>query len=460
MKVLFITLFYPPAHIGGTEIYTHAVARQLQQTGHQVQVLCAENWGQGNAAWNAWFDESYEGIAVRRVCLNWKKARDVNRALYFNPLVALHLQTFLREWQPDLVHVTSCQTLSASVITAAKQAGIPVVVTLTDFWFLCPRVTLRRSDGQLCDGRVDASVCLDCMLRQTKAERWSKALLPHHAQQSLLTRVSQAGWLTRGPGLRGLALNIEDRRETLHQALRQADSVIAPSHFVKTAFRQNDFDVAIDVIPHGNDLAWAAPNQTKTASKAIRFGYIGQILPIKGVHCLIDAFQRLPKHVSAELHIYGSLDKDAVYVASLREQARDNLQIYFNGPFQRAALGRVFAGLDVLVVPSLWHETYGLVIQEAFAAHTPVIASAVGAIPEFVHDNVNGLVFEMGNVQELARQMQRVIDEPTLLPRLRDGILPVKDIQAEVAQVLNVYARLLARTHDATTKAMQTEQPN
>ncbi len=446
MKILFATIFYPPSHIGGTEIYTHALAKQLQRTGHTVRVLCAEKWGEGHSKWNGYIDEIYEGVPVRRVCLNWTKMPEVNRSLYHNSVVADFFQVCVSEWEPDLVHVTSCQTLSASIIPAARRLGIPVVVTLTDFWFLCPRVTLQRSDGQLCDGQVDAATCLSCMTQRTKMARWSKALLPPSTQSRLLMRVSREEWLTRLPGLRGLTLNIEDRREVLCAALRQANHVIAPSQFVKTIFQNNDFDIPIDVIPHGNDLTWLSFDETKIPSQAIRFGYIGQILPIKGVHCLIEAFNMLPRQPPTELHLYGSLDQDPAYVNSLKVQAGDNAHIHFHGAFRRDELQSVFGTFDVLVVPSLWQETYGLVIQEAFAAHIPVIASAVGAIPEVVQDNVNGLVFEMGSTQALMHQMQRILDDTHLLPRLRSGIPPVKDIQTEATQLVQVYKNLLLQS--------------
>ena len=78
------------------------------------------------------------------------------------------LSTLIREVRPDIVHVTSCDTLSPRIITVAKEMGIPVVVTLTDFWFLCMRHTLLKGDGTRCNGPENPWGCLRCLAHDAK----------------------------------------------------------------------------------------------------------------------------------------------------------------------------------------------------------------------------------------------------------------------------------------------------
>ncbi|MCC7162914.1 MAG: glycosyltransferase family 4 protein [Anaerolineae bacterium] len=441
MKIQFATIFYPPTHIGGTEIYTHALARALQKAGHQVRVLCAENWGQGKAYWNGHIDEIYENVPVRRLALNWTQAQDVNRQLYDNPVIAKRVQGYLEEWQPDIVHVTSCQTLSTSIITTAKQLGFPVVVTLADYWFICPRVTLVRSDGENCDGRVQAHECSECMLGGTKIYSLSHALLPPTVHQKFLTGLSRQWWLARRRGLRGMALDIKDRREMLHHALNQADYCIVPSAHVKRAFELNDFNVPIQITPLGDDLGWLSAYQGKTRSEKTRFGYLGQILPFKGVDVIVRAFLALPPELPAELYIYGPLRQNDPYVAELQQMAAGHSNIHFKGPYKRSELAEVLANFDVFVFGSTWNEPYGLVIHEAFATQTPVIASNVGAIPESVQDEINGLLYRGGDSTDLSRQMRRIIEQEGLLSRLRDNIQPVWTMDREVVKLVKIYER-------------------
>ena len=134
MRILLITSFFPPTHTAGTEKRTLGYAKTLLQMGHWVQVLCAGEWDQGESYWNGYTDEVFEGVPVRRIHLNWSKSPDPNGYLYNNPQTAHFLAQCLNKWKPDVVHITSCLTLSASLIATVKEHHLPVVLTLTDFW--------------------------------------------------------------------------------------------------------------------------------------------------------------------------------------------------------------------------------------------------------------------------------------------------------------------------------------
>ena len=94
-------------------------------------------------------------------------------------------------------------------------------------------------------------------------------------------------------------------------------------------------------------------------------------------------------------------------------------------------------------MPSLWYENAPLVIQEAFATKTPVLTTNLGGMAEAVKHNVNGLLFERGNIDDLAKQLQRITDEPGLIERLREGIPPVKRIEEEVTELELIYQQLV-----------------
>ena len=444
MKILFLTHLYPPRHIGGTETYTHGLGQELIRAGHQVQVLSVEDWENGEAYWNGVTDDTYEGVPVRRLHLNWTHAPDVNRYLYDNPMVAQYLKTYLAEVQPDVVHVTSCNTLSASVIGAVKQAALPIVVTLTDFWFVCPRVTLLRGDGTLCDGQVTDEDCLECLLQDARIYRWSKQSVGRSAAVKLLSVASQHGNLTRLSGLRGMAIDIHHRRTILHQALYQADRVLIASESARKIFQNNGFSMPIEVVHYGHDLSWLKAYPGKRPNDTVRLGFIGQIAAMKGPQLLIETYRKANSNGHAQLFIYGNLDKDSHFGQYLRSLAEGRSDIEFRGTYPHAESGRIFSELDVLVVPSLWHD-YPLIINEAFATQTPVIASNFGGMSEFVQHDVNGLLFERGSAEDLATQLNRVIMEPGLVERLRRGIPRVKSMAEAVSEMLGVYDELIRK---------------
>jgi glycosyltransferase involved in cell wall biosynthesis len=138
------------------------------------------------------------------------------------------------------------------------------------------------------------------------------------------------------------------------------------------------------------------------------------------------------------------MDKDASYGKRLRHLAADLPQICFRGTYARADSAQIYAGLDVLVVPSLWYD-FPLVMHEAFATQTPVIATNLGGMAETVTPGKDGLLFERGNVDDLAKQLQRIIEEPNLLQRLRAGTPRVKRIDEAVNELESIYHDLIER---------------
>ena len=112
----------------------------------------------------------------------------------------------------------------------------------------------------------------------------------------------------------------------------------------------------------------------------------------------------------------------------------------------------VLASLDVLVVPSVWIENSPFVIKEAFAAGVPVVASNLGGMAELVEDGRNGLLFEAGDAADLRRVIARLLDEPGLLARLREGLPRVRSIDEDAAWTQSIYEEALA-----TTPARQAE---
>jgi glycosyltransferase involved in cell wall biosynthesis len=442
MRILLMTHFFPPRYNAGTENYTLSLAQAFLAKGHKVWVICADSWRTGEAYWNGVTEDIYMGVSVKRLRLNWMKARDPNRILYQSPMVEKWLDRLLVQIRPEIVHVTSTYSLGAGVLRSVKSASIPLVLTLMDFWFLCPRTVLLRGDGRLCDGQTSPQECQQCLLASSNLYQRVNPLIPTRIQPLLWSLVSRTPILARLRGARGMALDMEDRKTLMKQTLELPDVILSHSRFVQHLFTQANLSGRIVHLPNGHEQKWVVNYQGKRNSSLIRFGYMGQISMIKGVHILVDAFKRAKLNGQACLGIWGDLNKDPAYAQSLREIIGDVKSISLRGLFQRDQLANVLAEIDVLVVPSLWFENAPLVIQEAFIIKTPVIATNLGGMAEAVTHGVNGLLFERGDVDDLARQMRRIVEEPNFLEQLRGGIPPVKTIAEEVNQLESIYREL------------------
>jgi glycosyltransferase involved in cell wall biosynthesis len=444
MKILLITNGYPPGRWAGTETYTAGLAEELTARGHFVQVLCIGDWEDGDAYWNGVSEDVQNGIQVKRINLNWTRSPDPFGYLYDNPVVGMYLENLLQAESFDLVHVTSCETLSASVLRVAKASGLALVLSITDFWFLCPRINLLHANGSNCSGQTPPTDCLDCLLQDSKWYKFSQKMLPENMLLPLLNQISQYPIMTRQRGLRGMAGNMAERKAMLKSALTLPDLRITASGFVRDIFVSNGVTVPIEVNPYGHNLDWLKKYTGKSESPQIRFGYIGQISEAKGVHLILQALSHLPQSYLEKLSvvIYGNLAHAPPYGQRIKDLAAPLPNVRFGGTYSHADSAGVFSEIDVLLVPSIWYD-FPLIIYEAFATQTPVVATNLGGMAESVSDKLNGLLFERGSTTDLACQMQKLIDEPELLKHLRLGIPKVKTNIAEVDELEKKYFELI-----------------
>lgn len=440
MKVLYITNGFPPQRWAGTETYTSNIAGEMMNRGNSVQVLCCGAWNEGAEYWNGYIDDKYKDIPVRRINLNWTKGSDPANHLYNNPLIGRYLDQYLDELAPDVVHVTSCETLSASVLPAVKDKNIPQVLSITDFWFLCPRINLLNSDGRNCDGLKSPWECQKCLAKHTKIYRSARSVLPEKGLKLLLMMSGKIPSIARRRGLRGHVRNMSGRKNFLRSSFSLPDVRLTASAFVKNVHINNGFDDPIRIHPYGHDLSWLGKGRKKVKHKRVRLGFIGQIIRSKGVHLILDAIKLLDKPLQKKLrlYIYGNLKQNPAYGVEIRERMNELENVEFLGTYPHDETAKVFSEIDVLVVPSLWYD-FPLIVYEAFATKTPVIASKLGGLEEAISHGVNGLLFKRGNVLDLAAQIERLVTEPDLLDILASKLPTVKTMQEEGAELMEIY---------------------
>jgi glycosyltransferase involved in cell wall biosynthesis len=122
----------------------------------------------------------------------------------------------------------------------------------------------------------------------------------------------------------------------------------------------------------------------------------------------------------------------------------EGLDVTFCGVMDRSRIGRAFAAIDCLIMPSLWLENSPVVIQEAFAAGVPVIASGQGGMAELIDDGRSGRLFPAGDVLALAKHMAAVLANPTTLRTWSVSMDPPRTIEDDAAGVEAFYQELLA----------------
>lgn len=392
MRLLYVIhQFFPDCH-SGTEQHCLAAAREAQRCGHEVTVLSL-HWDH-ERTWPPirLFDQPVEGLRVIR--LNHWQGINPNDVLrdYENLHLEGWFQRVLDDVQPHIVHAFHLRQLGSNLLRVAKRNGVRVAVTLTDFWFLCPRFTLLRSDGTVCDGPPDGGTgCISC-------------LYPELANAEATDSPPE---LTNAPESRVTALLQRKQRQLANLAL--ADKVFAPSRFLANMFLQNGLvHDGFEVVPYGLESGRIKPSQAERPRSPLRLGFCGVLSPWKGAHLLIEAVRKTSADV--ELAIHGRTDEPMFqdYIDQLKASAAKDPRVRFHGAYTEHETEGVFANMDVLVVPSTWFENTPFVMLEAFAAGVPVIASDLGGLAEIVIPNRNGLTFAANDASSLRAAIEQV----------------------------------------------------
>lgn len=326
--------------------------------------------------------------------------------LMWNGRIADQLTQVSMAFDPHVVHVHNTFPFISCAAYSAVQ-GRALVQTLHNFRLLCPQAMLLR------DGRV----CEDCVGRQP----WRGAVRGCY-RGSRLHSTAVASMLTMHRALgtwnhvsRFVALNEFGRQKFIEGGLPPSRIVIKPN-FVD-----------------------APPLEAKDGARE-DFLFVGRLSPEKGIGVLAEAASQLAGR--AMLQVIGS-GPDAS-----RLEGRPN--IHMLGPLPSTDVMARMRHARALVMPSIWYETFGLVIVEAFASGLPVIASRLGSMAALVRDGETGLLFNPGDAGDLANKLQWALDHPAALATM--GINARAEYEARYTPERN-YDQLIAIYRDAMSHA-------
>jgi glycosyltransferase involved in cell wall biosynthesis len=442
VRILFVVHQFFPESGAGVELVTLGLAKELRARGHETFVLAAKRSLPGGIRPYETEDYDHEGVPIRRVGRPDEGPYRPYRLNYENGEMARSAREYAREVGPDAVHAMHLQGLSASVVSAFKDLGLPVVFTAADFWTVCPVVDLRRHDGAMCGG-PETHHCVRCIASRNPEPRINRrAALPGAAVKAvdLLSRTP----LTRFSGALRQVADVRERPASIREGMEGVDRVLAYTRLTEDLLGRNGIGGGRTLVsPYGIDAArLRKAGAARRASDTLRVGFVGTLAPHKGPDLLVKAFRMLPRDLDATLRVHGGGGGYEDYVARLRLLAGEDRRIDFPGAFLKEDLGRVLAETDVLVVPSRWYENAPGVVFEAFAAGLPVVATDLGGMSEFVRDGENGLLFGLEDARDLMRQLRRLAEEPGLLEGLRRGIGPVKTIGEYAGELEKLYASL------------------
>lgn len=339
---------------GGAEQYLHAVAAGLKDRGHQNFLL-------------------YRSIDER-------KAEGFDRPFQRCEQVATRqMGNLLQDMQPDVIYVHRWSALDLLEILNDQ---FPVVRFVHDHDMYCLREhKFFYLSGEIC--HLPAGLrCLFC--------------LP-------FSRRFGASRLWDWPG----ALPAKRREIDLNRSLAH---IVVGSHYMKSQLLMNSFaSHKISVLPLFTDTPREGTDPPNGREKILF--YVGQIVRGKGLDLLLKALSRLSYPCSLLVAGSGSWERRCVQIAT---QLGLNSRVKFLGWQPPASLPGLFQKAHVVVMPSRWAEPFGLVGLEAMAYGRPVVAFAVGGIPEWLEEGRTGFLVPPGDVEALAERIDRLLGDDAL----------------------------------------------
>jgi glycosyltransferase involved in cell wall biosynthesis len=469
LKVLYVVHGFPPDTWAGTEVYTLGLAKQMQRLGHEVVVLArvpapeGEGEGEGAPADFTVTEDEFEGLRVLR-CVH-RLAHANLRESFHQPRAEAAFRGVLSKERPDLVHFQHLIHWSAGLVHVARELGLPTMLHCHDYWALCARVQLIRPDGERCEENMGAG-CLLCVKEQRLEDVPRLARLGDGAVGGLVDGALAVVGALGSSKLRAQAgawRDMRDRHAFVTSAYAAADLRVSPSRFLR--------DVHVDTAGFDPHTFLFSDNGMRTDHVAalakepdpegrVRFGFVGSLVWYKGGRVMVEAMRRLCEQrgadVPAVLNVYGDWrpEEDAHH-AELAELAADcGDHVRFLGRFDNARLSEVHAEIDALLVPSVWFENSPITIHEAFLTRTPILASDLGGMAEYVRDGVDGLLFGVGDADDLARRMGELVDDRELLTRLGSTPPPVKTLEENALETEFRYRALACRSRARRSAAL------
>lgn len=371
--------------VGGVESHTHDLARALIGRGHRVHVLCLD-YTPGRPPYSV-TESRVDGALVRRMAYLYQDQRSL-ADMVDNWRARDVLFAWLADRPLDLVHVHHLTGFGMGALGALAQVGLPFVMTLHDYWSLCPRGQMMRPDRGVCQ-TPDAAVCGPCI-----AATWPH-LMPsgegdfRKPERGRVENDAEAAAARTAYALRSL--------EAPHRLLTPSEA--ARAVYVRAGVPARRIAVCANGIAAqsiASDVQRLRAEGVRPVGSRgeVRLGVLGSVLPSKGVLELAHALRKAAVP-GLTLEVHGSLPSyhgDASYVQELEQLAREDTRIRLHGPYAVGALAQVLAGLDGVAAPSRWNEVFGLTVREARAAGLPVLVSDAGALAEVTAGDAAGLV--------------------------------------------------------------------
>ena len=406
MKILLINKFFYLK--GGAETVFFQERDYLKNNGHKVidfSMQHPDNFPSEYANYFVSNIDYHDGSKAGKINV-LEKAR-IAIDFVHNRDAVKKLRSLIEKEKPVIAHLHNVyHQITPSIITVLRNAGLKVILTLHDYKLICPTYLMIDNKNTICD----------------KCHR--KSFI-----QATINRCQE------GSFFKSLLLSVEAYWHKWAKTYERVDLFLSPSNFLADLLSKYRADAGrIEVLHNGIDI-----NKYECSTKDAEYAvYFGRISREKGVETLLHAHQLLSNKFQLKIVGTGPL------MGELKEKYPE---VEFTGYKKDAELKRIINRASFVVVPSEWYENCSMSVLESMAFGKPVIGSRIGGIPEQIQDGKTGLLFEMGNVRELAEKMMVLASDKDLRKKMgraaREKLERKYSLDAHCARLMKIYDGLL-----------------
>jgi len=375
LKFCMVTTFFGAHSFGGDAAYVDRLSRALCRRGHEVHVYhCVDAFNSVKGKHPLRPYEPPPGLHVHPLKSPFGILSPIATQATGRPYFkAAALREALDAPDVDVVHFHNISLVGGpGVLEMGRQAVR--IMTAHEHWLICPMNLLWKNDRQPCD----KPTCVSCSLRG------------HRPPQA---------WR---------------QTDAINRGLREVDALVFPSRHALEEHRRRGIGAPLVHLPYFLPDDWTDGIEDTEPEPTPRpyLAAAGRLVRMKGFQRLIPLMRLLPE---VDLRIAGT----GPYESKLRAMAADMPNVHFDGLLGGRDLARLFHGARAVVVPSLFPETFGYVVLEAFAVRTPVIVhEGGGAILETGVLGGGGLGYKTDG--ELLLAMRRMVHDDDLRDELAD----------------------------------------
>ena len=440
MKIIHVLNHFLPDHIAGTEMYVYNLINALQKKGVEGLVLIP---GYGDTK-----DHEYVYEKIRVILYGEPSVVDRNLIMAKrDPDGLASFVKILEKERPDIVHyheLAGSNGITYRHVEMSKLSGFKNIMTFHLSGYSCKTGNLMYRDKQFCDGVIRIGRCSECY-HKVKQKDSPASLLTYPLSRFLYSiGVNSTKWNSRIGTALGLPFIIKKLQTDLLKLSDNCDAIVALTDWYRNILIKNHLPAEkIHHISQGLTAQITAPAKLSSKKeKGLNMVFIGRIAHFKGLHILLDAMKHTPPE-NISLDIYGTDPQDD-YSEGLKTLSASMNNVHWKGAIQPGTTVSLIRNYDLLCLPSAFSEMSPLVIQEAFAAGVPVLASDVYGNAEQIDKDKNGWLFRFKDAVDLQQKLQQLCDDPGLIVGAVSNIKPVKLFETVAAEQLTVYRKMLS----------------